>query len=251
MQAVVLVSLLLISFVATHPTEKCALYLQYNGGGAYATVITDQNGNPITGATISYRCGQNNLKVPYSYQVCVECPNSVTATYTATLKDTTRNTAVIPTQSINCVSQTPNTGTHTVCNTPSYQLDAFNNFLITFKLGSHTFTNSKTSGDPHFSGFRGQSFDFQGEKEKVFHILSDPYTSLNALFADPTHTTHKYVTYMTAFGFKYSDLNVVVYANQTDGKIVVNGVQVNLPEATEVKLADCVYALFRKRNQTK
>lgn len=44
-------------------------------------------------------------------------------------------------------------------------------------------------GDPHFTGFLGQKFDFQGEPDQNFHIYSDPSCSINAHFHKYTLTS--------------------------------------------------------------
>jgi len=87
---------------------------------------------------------------------------------------------------------------------------------------------------------------FKEKKNNFFNILSDPYVSLNSLFSDPTNNKHKYITYMTTYGFEFADLNVVIQANLTDGRIFSNGSLITLQEDTETKLSDCVYGLFIK-----
>jgi len=51
---------------------------------------------------------------------------------------------------------------------------------------------------------------------------------------------------MTSFGVKYADLTVQIDANRTEGQIIANNVVINLPLNSEVKLSECVYALYRK-----
>lgn len=38
------------------------------------------------------------------------------------------------------------------------------------------------TGDPHFDGFDGESFDFMGEREKIYNLLSDHDVQVNARF---------------------------------------------------------------------
>jgi len=227
------------------PPPDCSFYLTYQGGGQFLTVITDQNGNTITGGSISYRCGQNHLKQNYPYGICIECPPTSTQTFTGTLTEQPSN-AVIVTGSVTCVP-TGKGLNYVSCVTPppTYTIPANNKFTLTFKVGARVLTPtvSKVSGDPHFDGFKGQDFDFQGEKGKIFHIFSDAQSSINALFSDPTHRKH--ILYMTTFGLKFSDLSIVVNANQSNGLIIANGVPITLLQDTEVKLSDCVYALYR------
>jgi len=228
-----------------HPVAKCALYLEYCGGGPnFEAVVTDPTGALYpTGTPISYRCGQNNLGLDIPYQLCIECPPTSGATFTGTLTDTSTSTTIF-TQSITCPTG-GNQDILTCVNPPTYSINAFQTFNLKFTVSTHTFTVSKTSGDPHFGGFRGQSFDFLGEKNKVFQIFSDQYSSVNALFEDPTHNTHKHSTYMTAFGIKFADLTLEIFSNQTAGQIYANGVQITLSPSVEIKLADCVFVLFK------
>jgi len=242
---VVLTIYFLISMVYAHTVEDCALYLQYNGGGAYSAVVTDAVGVVYT-TPISYVCGEKAFSWTVPFQVCVECPTTgvVSNTYKTTLVDTTTSTTLFLDFPLTCTGGP----IHTICGFPTFTnpLHPFRSYSLTFNLNRANFHNAGTSGDPHFRGFRGQSFDFQGEKGKVFNIISDKYSSVNARFSDPTHDSRKLVTYMTSFGVQYADLKVEINANQTEGQIIANNVVITLPLNVEVKLSDCVMALYRK-----
>jgi len=194
---------------------------------------------------ISYVCGIVAFSWAVPYQVCIECPTAPPGPhiYTATMIDTVTSTNLFTNFQLTC------TGTHqAICGFPTFlnALHPFTSYSLKFSFGLANFNNAGTSGDPHFRGFRDQTFDFQGEKGKLFNIISDGYSSVNALFSDPTHNTEKFVTYMTTFGIKFADLTVEIVANQTEGQIISNNVAINLPVNVEVKLSDCVFALYRK-----
>ncbi|KAK9807691.1 hypothetical protein WJX72_006212 [[Myrmecia] bisecta] len=70
-------------------------------------------------------------------------------------------------------------------------------------------------GDPHFTGFDGAEFEFQGENDKVFAILSDPTTQLNALFGQDFMTPD--TTVMRALGLKHLSDAVTVRVEPVEG----------------------------------
>jgi len=241
---VVIFCVLVQSAIIHPPNPHCALFLQYLTGGLYSAGITDQTG-AFYAAPISYRCGQNFLGKTDPYQICVECPATSTITFTATLQDTTTSTA-ITSGTLNCVPP-GGLNSYLVCTQPTFVLPAFNSFTLTFKIGNKVEgVKAVISGDPHFIGFKGQDFDYQGEKGKIFQLFSDEYSSVNALLTDPTHSKHHLVTFMTSFGINYNGLTVVIKSlNSNSSSIIVNNVPVSLPRNTEVKISDCVYAYFQ------
>ncbi|KAK9803625.1 hypothetical protein WJX72_006770 [[Myrmecia] bisecta] len=70
-------------------------------------------------------------------------------------------------------------------------------------------------GDPHFTGFNGVEFDFQGENNRVFAILSDPTTQLNALFGQDFMYTN--TTVMRALGLRHLGDSITVKVKPVDG----------------------------------
>jgi hypothetical protein len=236
-----------IEFANSQTIPKCSFYLSYNGGGAYTAEVTDQNGTPL-GGQISYKCGENHLSTPYPYSFCIECPPTSTTQYDATLTDLTTNTILVTT-SVTCVPPGGNTN-YILCASPApiYTIAFKHQFSLKFTNNANSRQlglSTKTTGDPHFVGFRGQHFDFTGEKGKYFQIFSDLYVSVNALFGDPTNDHRKNVTYMTSYGFKFIDLAVTISSDTQKGLIIANGVPILLRENIETKLSDCVYAIFR------
>jgi len=68
------------------------------------------------------------------------------------------------------------------------------------------------TGDPHFHGFDGSRYDFQGEPGAVFNIISDETFQLNARFvASPTDGK----TYMGVIGVRVGSNEIIVTPDVT------------------------------------
>jgi hypothetical protein len=76
------------------------------------------------------------------------------------------------------------------------------------------FTNAGAGLDPHFKGFHGETYDFQGLAGEVFNIYSDVDIQFNALFEAAKHPSlyeNKDPTFMTAFGLLLGGEQTVEY----------------------------------------
>jgi len=62
-------------------------------------------------------------------------------------------------------------------------------------------------GDPHFIGFQGERYDFQGQPNKYFNILTDDHVQVNAHF---TPKCGDWYSYMNAFGIKLHSHRILV-----------------------------------------
>jgi hypothetical protein len=86
---------------------------------------------------------------------------------------------------------------------------------------------SKSSGtvtdDPHFVGFDGSHYDFQGEPGQVFNLITDTGFQVNAKFVESATDGQ---TYMGELGFKLKDHTVKVDRSSVaiDGSVVSDGV---------------------------
>eukprot|EP01113_Clastostelium_recurvatum_P016558 TRINITY_DN194_c0_g1_i11.p1 TRINITY_DN194_c0_g1~~TRINITY_DN194_c0_g1_i11.p1 ORF type:complete len:411 (+),score=151.39 TRINITY_DN194_c0_g1_i11:55-1287(+) len=94
--------------------------------------------------------------------------------------------------------------------------------------------------DPHFTGFQGERYEFQGVSGKWFNIISDTRFQLNALFQhlgdNKADTTN-----MVAFGILADDHTIQVDANSTiivDGETLKNNVVKKLPGGIQVTVSD-------------
>ncbi|CAM9895562.1 unnamed protein product, partial [Ectocarpus sp. 13 AM-2016] len=64
-------------------------------------------------------------------------------------------------------------------------------------------------GDPHMTGFRGQRFDFTGEDDGWYAILSDlPNIHLHMRVTSPVPSVPE-ITYITGISIKTTDANNV------------------------------------------
>lgn len=68
--------------------------------------------------------------------------------------------------------------------------------------------SGSATGDPHFTGFQGQKFDFMGRPGTTFNILSDNHLTVNARFvAGPNGKSQ---TFMGAVGIKFGDAKLKI-----------------------------------------
>jgi len=248
-----------VGFAQHPPNPDCAIYLTYPGGGAFAATVTDQNGNKYTGA-ISYQCGKKLTPETFlAYQFCVECPPTSSQSFVGSIRVTSTSAIIATSNQLNCTAFV-NPKNYVVCQpagNPNFFLPPFVHFTIQFinslSLRNRGGPHAVVSGDPHFIGLKGQDFDFQGEREKIFNIFSDKYTSLNAYLSDPWHNKHKVKTYMTQFGLTFHDVNVVIKSElftAAANQIIVNGVTVTLPTEGDLQLgeAPCLKAYLASEN---
>lgn len=89
------------------------------------------------------------------------------------------------------------------------------------------------SGDPHFVGFRGQKFLFNGEIDKHFNLLSDSDIQINAFFRYWHTSGNDNLTAIENIGIVYGDNRIQINAND---KCTINGDEIlessNLGDAT-------------------
>lgn len=90
---------------------------------------------------------------------------------------------------------------------------------------SYTLTTSLVvaSGDPHFIGFTGDSFDFMGEAGSVFSLFSSHDLLINARF-DKAQNPHLFnysfePTFMTEIGIRQGETNWVAFSHHSDPKM--------------------------------
>eukprot|EP01113_Clastostelium_recurvatum_P016565 TRINITY_DN194_c0_g1_i9.p1 TRINITY_DN194_c0_g1~~TRINITY_DN194_c0_g1_i9.p1 ORF type:complete len:405 (+),score=123.12 TRINITY_DN194_c0_g1_i9:55-1269(+) len=94
--------------------------------------------------------------------------------------------------------------------------------------------------DPHFTGFQGERYEFQGVSGKWFSIISDAHFQLNALFQH-LGTNAAGTTNMIAFGILADEHTIQVDANATtivDGETLKNNVVKKLPGGIQVTVSD-------------
>jgi len=63
-------------------------------------------------------------------------------------------------------------------------------------------------GDPHFTGFRGQQFDFHGKGDSVYHLYSDDEVMVNAKFSAWNTVGVVGSTFISGVGVRMRDLKV-------------------------------------------
>jgi hypothetical protein len=78
------------------------------------------------------------------------------------------------------------------------------------------------AGDPEFVGFDGRVFDFVGEGEKYYNLISEKDHQINAKLFDAVMWDHN-GTYISDMGFKYKThrIRVSVASGDTEGKLSV------------------------------
>lgn len=103
------------------------------------------------------------------------------------------------------------------------------------------------SGDPHFIGFRGQRFDFHGEADSVFNLVSDTSLQLNARFANADLRPKKiHKTYISDLGLLMAGHKLQFGCNrgetdhiiEFDGQPMIPGQAYTLGEKQSLVLRD-------------
>jgi len=102
--------------------------------------------------------------------------------------------------------------------------------------------NSKASGDPHFVGFDGSRFNFDGTGGEIFNIISDRNFQLNSLFSEMT-VKGQDGTWMTQIGMLVG--NVTIVFSPANG-VLVNG-NMLLHAGTTKKLNDVSIEVFERQ----
>jgi len=72
------------------------------------------------------------------------------------------------------------------------------------------YTTLRTQGEPIFTGFFGQRFEFQGSANSNFHLFSDPFLSINSLFGVANPSLRKSGTVMKALGIRWENRSLTV-----------------------------------------
>lgn len=67
--------------------------------------------------------------------------------------------------------------------------------------------SGKVADDPHFTGFDGSTYDFQGKINKVYNLVTDKYFQLNARFIAAPKVSN---TYMGALGVRVHENTIVI-----------------------------------------
>jgi hypothetical protein len=75
-------------------------------------------------------------------------------------------------------------------------------------------------GDPHFVGFDGRKFDFHGEANSVFNIISDENMQLNALFV-ASDRVKKTKTYLGSLGLTVGENQLYVACDREKGERIM------------------------------
>jgi len=96
----------------------------------------------------------------------------------------------------------------------------------------------EVGGDPVFTGFHGQEFIFNGHMNKYYHVFSDPYVSINALFTDANPYDTYGGTIMKDMSVTYSGNTIVV--NRDSRRVHVGNDIMIAPDFQELAL--CVTA---------
>jgi len=95
------------------------------------------------------------------------------------------------------------------------------------------------SGEPVFSGFHGQHLEFSGIIGNFYHIFSDPYISMNALFGDANPEASYGGTVMKMLSFVVYGNTIVLSRN--DSAVTINDKRTS-DYSTE--LPNCVYVVI-------
>lgn len=86
---------------------------------------------------------------------------------------------------------------------------------------NHYETSFAVLGEPHFHGFDGKSFDYQGQPTKLYNIITTSFLQLNSLFTT-WHTT-PHATVMTNIGLKIkTNKELIKIKLDSDGKSYIN-----------------------------
>jgi len=107
-----------------------------------------------------------------------------------------------------------------------------------------TTAQSVITGDPHFVGFHGQKFDFQGNHNTIYNIYSDPFISINAHF----HAYGPHQNIMTIVGILFSTHSLVLHVNATLNmslNIIWDNLLTTISTNQTITLTECVSVVWK------
>jgi hypothetical protein len=93
-------------------------------------------------------------------------------------------------------------------------------------------------GDPHFVGFRGQNFDFDGQPKKYYNFFSSANLEVNAYLEQEKFHNHV-GTFIRKVGIQGAEYKVEISSRNGGGAVLVNGKPLALN--SRMKLAENVY----------
>jgi len=79
---------------------------------------------------------------------------------------------------------------------------------LQFQFCSRALADATVYGDPHFTGFRGQQFDFHGKGDSVYHLYSDDEIMVNGKFSAWNTVGVVGSTFISGVGVRLRDLKV-------------------------------------------
>lgn len=113
-------------------------------------------------------------------------------------------------------------------------------------------------GDPVISGFHNQSFEFTGKAGRTYHIYSDPYVSVNSMFAPAKPSqTNSTTTVMDKIFVQYGtnhSLSFSAWSRSPVGNVVTvaadSDLLVLLPDDAPHTLGDCSWLSWDGKHLT-